>query len=97
MSPETVDVNDDLMIFASVTAQLDYDGEKLYVIQNEYTDYRHGYARGDSCNFYVLAYGQEGIAYIGKYDVNLSLINADANTSFGAVQPWYDYPVTFLN
>lgn len=97
MSPETVDVNDDLMIFASVTAQLDYDGEKLYVIQNEYKDNRHGYARGDSCNFFVLAYAPEGISYIGKYHVNLSQINVDGFSGGGAVQPWYDNPVTIIS
>ena len=97
MSPEGIDVNADLLIFSSVTARLDYDGERLYVIQNEYSDYKHGYARGDSCNFYVLAYEAEGIAYIGKYNVNLANINVDDFGGYGAVQPWYDYPVTFLN
>lgn len=97
MSPEEVDVNDDLRIFSSVTANLDYDGEKLYVIQNEYSDYKHGYARGDSCNFFVLAYGPEGIAYIGKYHVNLSQINLDEEYWSSSVQPWYDNPVTFIN
>ena len=97
MSAEGIDVNDDLMIFSSVTDRLDYDGEKLYVIQNEYTDYKHGYARGDSCNFYVLAYEPEGIAYIGKYYVNLGKINLDEEYESSPVSPWYDDPVMFLS
>jgi len=97
MSPDIMDVNDDLLIFSSVTTKFNYDGERFYVIQNEYSDYRHGYARGDSCNFYVLAYAPEGIAYIGKYHVNLSRINLLEEYGSSSVKPWYDSPVIFLD
>jgi hypothetical protein len=45
----------------------------------------------------VLAYAPEGISYIGKYHVNLSQINVDGFSGGGAVQPWYDNPVTIIS
>ena len=96
MSPETVDVNDDLLIYSSVTNQLEYDGEQLYVVQNVFQDVKYGYARHDNCDFYVMAYNPEGIAYVGKYHVNLTDIHYDSDYGSSAVLPFYDGPVDIL-
>jgi len=88
-----LDVNDDLLIFSSVTERMDFKDDTLYVVQNVYRDAKYSYARGESPNFYVLAYRPEGLAYLGKYNVNLSQINIDPEYDDRAVNPWFDYPV----
>ena len=57
--------------------ELAYNGEYLVIAQNAYaTEGEQGreYSR-ETCDFYIAAYGAEGMAYGGKYHVSLTDIN----------------------
>lgn len=91
MNTQALNVHEDLVIFNSITESMDFDGETLLVVQNEFESDRYAYSYGDSCNFYVLAYNADGLAYAGKYHVNLAQ-NSEQNGDW-PVKPFYQDPI----
>lgn len=94
MNTESLDVHNDLEIFNSVTMRMDFDGETLLVAQNEYESDRYAYSYGDNCNFFVLAYNAQGLAYAGKYHVNIGRIPSGPDSENWLCKPWYDDPIS---
>ena len=94
MNTESLDVHNDLEIFNSVTMRMDFDGETLLVAQNEYESDRYAYSYGDNCNFFVLAYNAQGLAYAGKYHVNIGRIPSGPDSGNWLCKPWYDDPIS---
>ena len=94
MNAESLDVNKDLEMYNSVTKNMDFDGETLLVVQNQFESDRYAYSYGDQCNFYVLAYNAEGLSYAGKYHVNIGRIPSGAGSENWLCKPWYDDPIT---
>lgn len=96
-SPE-LNVCEDLLIFDSTTTEMDFNGETLVVVQNEFMSSRYAYSYGDNCNFYALTYNADGLSYAGKYSVNLSEINVEINeqtdTYEWACKPYYEDPIS---
>lgn len=92
-----LNVHEDLLIFDSNTTEMDFNGETLAVVQNEFISNRYAYSYGDSCNFYVLTYNAAGLSYAGKYNVNLSEINSEidpqTDTYNWTCKPYYEDPV----
>ena len=94
MNTESLDVNKDLEMFNSVTMNMDFDGDTLLVVQNQFESDRYAYSYGDHCNFCVLAYNADGLTYAGKYNVNIGDIFSGPDSKNWLCKPWYDNPIT---
>lgn len=70
--------------------QLAYNGEYLVVAQNAAIMEEDRY-RADTCDFYIVAYGPEGMAYAGQYHVSLTDVN-NSNLAFPC-DPFGNYPL----
>lgn len=93
MNIPELDVHMELEIFTHRTDSMDFDGKTLLVVQNESESDRYAYSYGDNCNFHVLAYNAQGLAYAGKYYVNLANFRSGQGSENWLVKPFFDDPI----
>lgn len=61
--------------------KLAYNGEYLVIAQNAFRSEEEKGYYADTCDFYIAAYAQAGMAYAGQYHVSLTEVN-DSNMAF---------------
>lgn len=71
--------------------KLAYNGEYLVIAQNAFRSEEEKGYYADTCDFYIAAYAQEGMAYAGRYHVSLTDVN-DSNMAFPCT-PFGYYPL----